>query len=553
VARALATILCLLGLLAAAGPAAAAQPGFVQAVGQTVDGPAAARDLDARWVRLWLPWAIAEPGRGSRDPREVQLLRDEVAAYHAAGARVDVVLFTTPPWAHLGLSSQFAPPANPADYAAFARYAASAIPGVDAWELWNEEDGNSFWLDGPQVSTYTALLRAAYPAIKSVQPSDTVLVGGLVGQDVGFLNGIYADGGRGYFDAVAAHTDFACDVDDPGSYYREKSGWLGRFTFTGYRELHYVMAAHGDAAKPIWLTEIGWPTAPGRCARGAHAGAKAAGVGEAQQAALLARAYQCLAADPYVQVAIWFSLQDVDNGPQDDHHLGLIRTDGTHKPAYAAFRALQRGVAPVACGGVPDHTAPALTVSAPADGHRYVHRFAVRAAVSDAGAGTPVGWVQAYVDGVKRGSWKGTAVDVGAWGTAARLGYGPHTLTLRVVDAAGNVSSRTVTVVRVRHLAATLRTQTSLLVTRPATRVVSAVATVGYPADQDAPTGSVRVVFQRRAHHRWVTAQRRYQAAGQPFSLTQPLPRGRWRVYAYYTRRAPYRGSRSAYRFLTIR
>jgi hypothetical protein len=376
----------------------------------------------------------------------------------------------------------------------------------------------------------------------------------MVGQDVGFLNGIYADGGRGYFDAVAAHTDFACDIDDPGAYYRETNGWLGRFTFTAYRELHYVMAAHGDGAKPIWLTEIGWPTAPGTCTRGAHAGRKAAGVSEAQQAAMLTRAYRCLAADPYVQVAIWFSLQDVDDGPKDDHHLGLIRTDGTHKPAYAAFRALRSGVAPAACGGVPDHSAPALTVTAPADGHRYVHRFAVRAAVSDATAGTPVSWMQVYVDGVKRGSWKGVSVDVGAWGTAAKLSYGRHIVTLRVVDAAGNVSSRTVTVVRVRRLAATLRTQTSLVVTPPIGRVVSAVATVGYPADQDAPTGSVRVVFQRRTrHHRWVTGARRYQAAAQPFSLTQLLPRGRWRVYAYYERRAPYRASRSAYRYLTIR
>ena len=38
------------------------------------------------------------------------------------------------------------------------------------YEIWNEEDDTTFWANGPQPAAYTALLKAAYPAIKSRRP-----------------------------------------------------------------------------------------------------------------------------------------------------------------------------------------------------------------------------------------------------------------------------------------------------------------------------------------------------------------------------------------------
>jgi hypothetical protein len=539
--------------LTAAGTAAAAQPGFVEAVGQTVSGPAVAGDTHAKWARVWLSWSSAEPSRGSYVPAQFQVLRDRVAAYHAVGTKVDIVLYTTPAWARLGLTGNpFTQPANPADYAAFARYAAGAIPAADAWEIWNEEDDSNFWEHGPQVGAYTRLLRAAYPAIKAVRPSATVVTGGMVGQDVAFLNGIYANGGRGYFDAVGVHTDFACLVEDPGAYYRDPNGWLGRYTFTGYRELHYVMASHGDGHKGIWMTELGWNTstsAPGSCSRGLHAHMKAAGVTEAQQATFLTRAYQCLAADPYLQVAIWFSLQDVDNSSEDDHRLGLIRHDGSHKPAYAAFSALQHGVKAAQCGGVADHTPPKLSVGAPTDGKQYLKRLPISVSASDA---TPLTHIEAIVDGVRRGLWHKSSVEQTAWWPAANLSYGRHTITFRAMDAGGNVASRTVSVFRVRHLAATLVSHTTLRVSRRAARRVRVTAALLYPAGQAPPEGRIYVVFERRIGSRWRAKLHRWVPA-KPHGFTVTLGPGRWRVHAIFPKSAPYKASRSAYRTLTVR
>jgi len=61
---------------------------------------------------------------------------------------------------------------------------------------------------------------------------------------------------------VAVHTDTACLTTDPREYYREPSGRIGRYSFTGYREVRATMLAHGDD-KPVWMTEWNFHEADG--------------------------------------------------------------------------------------------------------------------------------------------------------------------------------------------------------------------------------------------------------------------------------------------------
>src|SRR5215210_6432515 len=174
--------------------------------------------------------------------------------------------------------------ANPAEYAAVATTLATQLRGKDvAYEVWNEQDDTTFWANGPQPAAYTALLKAAYPAFKAGDPNAKVLVGGLVGNDFAFVEALYANGAKGSFDGVGVHTDTACLTTDPREYYREPNGRVGRYSFTGYREVRATMLAHGDD-KPIWMTELGWSTTSGTCQRGGRAGTKAAGVSQAVQA-----------------------------------------------------------------------------------------------------------------------------------------------------------------------------------------------------------------------------------------------------------------------------
>ena len=120
----------------------------------------------------------------------------------------------TPSWARSG-GTNYYPPKNPADFANFARTAARryAPMGVHTWEIWNEPNLAMFWSPKADPVAYATLLRGAYPAIKSVDRTATVVTGGLAptsdnGKDVApisFLAAIYFHGAKGNFDAVGMH------------------------------------------------------------------------------------------------------------------------------------------------------------------------------------------------------------------------------------------------------------------------------------------------------------------------------------------------------------
>ena len=69
----------------------------------------------------------------------------------------------------------------------------------------------------PNPAAYAQLLKATYPVIKAADPGATVVLGGLTGNDYPFLEGVYAAGGKGSFDAVGVHTDTACNLNPPSA------------------------------------------------------------------------------------------------------------------------------------------------------------------------------------------------------------------------------------------------------------------------------------------------------------------------------------------------
>jgi hypothetical protein len=83
----------------------------------------------------------------------------------------------------------WAPP-DPSDFASFAHTFAvqMAGQGVTAYEVWNEEDETLFWAGTPSAAQYAAVVKAAYPAIKSADPAVKVLLGPLTGNNYDFLS-----------------------------------------------------------------------------------------------------------------------------------------------------------------------------------------------------------------------------------------------------------------------------------------------------------------------------------------------------------------------------
>ena len=185
-----------------------------------------------------------------------------VRAARFAGLQVIARLDRPPDWA---LDPRSPAPWSLDAYAAFVRHVskryASELAGVI---VWNEPNLALEWNDSPPDPVgYTAMLAAAYAAVKSVAPTLPVAAAGLAFtldngpdavNDLDFLEALYAAGAAAFFDVLAAHPyGFGRPPEDPPA--------PEQLNFRRLELQRARMVAHGDAAKPVWVTEMGWRTA----------------------------------------------------------------------------------------------------------------------------------------------------------------------------------------------------------------------------------------------------------------------------------------------------
>jgi hypothetical protein len=281
----------------------------------------AAARTDARWIRVHIDWHAIEKVKGQFDWGYVDHWIDGAGA---RGMRVLGLITNTPDWAKAPGTALYAPPIDPADYAAFAATVVRRYSDrVSDWEVWNEPNLPRFLgYAERQAAVYVGLLKAAYPAIKVVQPNSTVMSAGLspalgVDAPANFLNDMYTNGAKGYFDAVAMHPyvfpgGIAADTDH---------GW------SDLARAHDVMTVHGDGDKKIWMTEFGAPTsAP-----------TAEGVSQEEQAKQILDVLAGVAATGWSGPAFIYSIRDLDTANPDDRedNFGALLTSDW-QPKYTA-------------------------------------------------------------------------------------------------------------------------------------------------------------------------------------------------------------------------
>ncbi len=524
-------------LLAVPACAQAAVPGVNIADPSEV---AAAHDTGAKYVRIFVP------GDRLADTATFQNVVTTAAGY---GMKVVFVVTGNPAGGN-------APP-DPTDFAnRFAAFASAmnAVGGAAAYEVWNEEDETDFWGAAVDAGRYASILVAAYPKVKAADPGAKVLLGPLTGNNYNFLGQVYAAGAGSSFDAASVHTDTACLVDPPSSFYRE-DGKVARFTFLGFRTVHDVMAANGDGAKPIWMTELGWTTTTSTCSRGMWAGQKPSGVSEAAQAANLKEAYHCLAGYPYVEAGLWFTLRDTTVHSDELNHYGLTHTDGSHKPSWDAFHsvATQGDQLSGACG---DFDPPSLTIKSPGTSEQFVQVLTISAVATDA---TGVGRITFQADGNEIRNFTGTDVGSGKavtldWQGAKSLSYGPHTINFIALDPQGNTVTKTVQVNHVRKLAATLKTKIKLGKVKVGKGRKASVSGRVIKTATPGLAGKVRVYWQQKRGKKWKTIHGGLKPAKKPFTFRQKLKRaGTWRVMVKYLNVAPYKASSATSKALRVR
>jgi len=462
--RALATTLAAIGTslaLFAGSPAGAAQDGvnvagFFGSAAQNARIEANIDQLHPAWVRVFVNWYDIETAPGVWNQQQIGQYDQFFAALPPA-TKIDAVLVGTPPWAG---STTASPPASDQSFAAFANYVANAFRSrADAYEIWNEEDGTAWWTGTP--AQYAGLLEAAYPAIKSVNPNATVILGGLGANDYPYLQELYSAGAGHSFDAVGVHVDDACSVTSPYAFaYNPGTTQINRWSFLGFTTVHDVMAANGDAAKPIDITELGWSATNAACSAGSSAGKRVGGVSNKVQAKFLREAYHCLAEPQYsyVNAAMWFGMSDFAPANNFYDRYGLMTYRLQPRPSFNAFvnESLHGDQLGGPCG---NFAGPSLHLLDPYNGERYSGplKITVTAKRNGRARGDAVGQIELSYDGKRilnfnkidahyaNGVLRGT-ID---WQGARSISYGTHVITATVNNANGVTTTAKVTVIHV--------------------------------------------------------------------------------------------------------
>jgi polysaccharide biosynthesis protein PslG len=130
---------------------------------------------------------------------------------------------------------------------------------------------------------------------------------------------MYQNGAQGYFDALSFHPYQYTMPFSTGGYHPDSP-------INQLADIRDLMVANGDADKLIWASEYGQPTAVSS---------------EAEQAAYLQDMLTTWRTLDYTGPAFVYTLQDTETGSTDpEATFGLIRSDGTWKPAAYIVRDL---------------------------------------------------------------------------------------------------------------------------------------------------------------------------------------------------------------------
>ncbi|MGC8834295.1 MAG: beta-galactosidase [Armatimonadota bacterium] len=272
------------------------------------------------WDRFDAWWSVIEPERGKFDWRFMDSI---VEFYTQHGVQALPILCYSSAW------SGGTPPIEPEERARFAEFVYRTVRRykgrITAWEIWNEPNIPTFWKPQPSAEAYSLLLREAYSAAKTADPTCTVVGGATSMADMNYIQDLHRFGAWNSMDVLSIH---------PYS----MGGTAHQQRLETILDIVQEMNRATKRPKPLWITEIGW-TAEGEQE-------------ENDQAISLFQTY-CLAAAKGVQRVFWFCLEDWSE------KWGIVAVDGRPKKAYTALKLLSQAVSDAKfIGYLPDKPGP---------------------------------------------------------------------------------------------------------------------------------------------------------------------------------------------------
>ncbi|WP_193726864.1 sugar-binding protein [Paenibacillus guangzhouensis] len=199
------------------------------------------------------------------------------------------------------------------------------IPWVEVYNEFNGGFGDRG--NGPADSRpeyYYQLLKKTYETIKAARPDVTVVGMATAGTPLGWMEEVFKLGGLQYMDAISIH---------PYQSQRPPEGIVDNVRSTK----NLIRQYNQGQLKPIWFTEVGWPTSIGGI-----------GISEKTQADYLVRTH-VLALAEGVEKVFWYDLMNDGMDPSyHENNFGILRNSNdpkgafTPKPSYAAYAGMTR-------------------------------------------------------------------------------------------------------------------------------------------------------------------------------------------------------------------
>ena len=217
------------------------------------------------WVRQFVHWDQIQPEAESWTWDEWDRIIGAVASRDSL--KLVPVLYRTPAWARGEASDSAAPPADPADFGAFAQaFAERYGEAIEVYQIWDEPNLSISWGgEQPQPAQYLALLSSAYHAIRATDPHAVVMAAALAPtietgpqtiSDWQYLETLYQLGAADVMDAVAAKPygfDFAPD---------DRTIHADTLNFSRLIGMREIMQKYDDGHTALWGSSWGWNSLP---------------------------------------------------------------------------------------------------------------------------------------------------------------------------------------------------------------------------------------------------------------------------------------------------
>ena len=212
---------------------------------------------------------------------------------------------------------------------------------IRTWQIWNEENFKYF-VARPNPADYGKLVNLSYTAIKAVDPSAQLILGGM-----------FATPFEATQKKKPPQAYFAADFLD--QMYRTTPGIKSKFNgvslhpYTGHwqnltekiEEVRTALRENGDGAKKLWLTELGWSSGPPK-----SDGSNSFAQGPAGQVRQLKGAFSLLERNQVkwkIQRIYWFSVDDAPGACNFCDGSGLFAKGFIPKRSWFAYAKFAGG------------------------------------------------------------------------------------------------------------------------------------------------------------------------------------------------------------------